>query len=118
MPLAEPVTMATLSLSWHETPRRSRPEAYERPALRNPLAAFPADSKVAAASFAVIATVVSISDKLPPAAAASIAEAAAFSLGNSPMTSQSWWPKVKYHPMSLPPTLLRVWQRLPHDFLA
>jgi hypothetical protein len=21
------------------------------------------------------------------------------------MTSQSWWPKVKYHPMSLPPTL-------------
>jgi D-serine deaminase-like pyridoxal phosphate-dependent protein len=34
-------------------------------------------------SFAVIAGVVSISDKLPPAAAASIAEAAAFSSGNS-----------------------------------
>jgi hypothetical protein len=59
---------------------------YERPALRKLLAAFPADSKVAAASFAVIATVVSISDKLPPAAAASIADAAAFSSGNSPMT--------------------------------
>src|SRR5262245_29526342 len=78
---------------------------YERPALRKPFAAFPADSKVASASFAVIATVVSISDKLPPAAAASIAEAAAFSSGNSAMTSQSWWPKVKYQPMSLPPTL-------------
>src|SRR6516165_9493274 len=37
------------------------------------------------------------------AAAASIAEAAAFSSGNSPMAIQSWWPKVKYHPMSLPP---------------
>jgi hypothetical protein len=32
-----------------------------------------------------MATVVSMSDRLPPAAAASIAEAAAFSLGNSPM---------------------------------
>jgi hypothetical protein len=63
---------------------------YERPALRKLLAAFPAESKVAAASFAVIATVVSISDKLPPAAAASIAEAAVFSSGNSPMASQSW----------------------------
>src|SRR5258708_13979270 len=52
---------------------------YERPALRKLLAAFPAESKVAAASFAVIATVVSISDRLPPAAAASTAEAAAFS---------------------------------------
>ena len=50
---------------------------YERPALRKSFAAFPADSKVAAASFAVIATVVSMSDRLPPAAAASIAEAAA-----------------------------------------
>jgi hypothetical protein len=45
---------------------------YERPALRKSFAVFPADLKVAAASFAVIATVVSISDKLPPAAAASI----------------------------------------------
>jgi hypothetical protein len=32
-----------------------------------------------------MATVVSMSDKLPPAAAASIADAAAFSSGNSPM---------------------------------
>jgi len=56
-----------------------------RPALRNSLAAFPADSKVVAASLAVIATVVSTSDKLPPAAAASTADAAAFSSGNSPM---------------------------------
>jgi hypothetical protein len=55
---------------------------YERPALRKAFAAFPADSKVAAASFAVMATVVSISDKLPPAEAASTAEAAAFSSGN------------------------------------
>jgi hypothetical protein len=83
---------------------------YERPALRKLLAAFPADSKVAAASFAVMATFVSMSDKLPPAAAASIAEAAAFSSGNSPMANQSWWPKVKYHPMRRPPTLLK---RLP-----
>jgi hypothetical protein len=36
-----------------------------------------------------------MSDRLPPAAAASIAEAAAFSLGNSPMANQSWRPKVK-----------------------
>ena len=28
-----------------------------------------------------------------------------FSSGNSAMTSQSWWPKVKSQPMSLPPTL-------------
>jgi hypothetical protein len=35
------------------------------------------------------------------------------------MTSQSWWPNVKYHPMSLPPTLLKSFaKRLPHDFLA
>jgi hypothetical protein len=27
-------------------------------------------------------------------------------LGNS---QPSWWPKVKYHPMSLPPTLSQVW---------
>jgi hypothetical protein len=53
------------------------------------LAAFPADSKVAPASFAVMATVVSISDRLPPAAAANIAEAAAFSSGNSPMDIQA-----------------------------
>ena len=33
-----------------------------------------------------MATVVSTSDKLPPPAAASTAEAAAFSSGNSPMT--------------------------------
>src|SRR5262245_14578780 len=78
----------------------------ERPALRKPFATFPADSKVAAASFAVIPTVVSISDKLPPAAAARIADAAAFSSGNSAITSQSWRPKVKYQPRSLPPTLL------------
>ena len=38
---------------------------------------------------------------------------------NSAMTSQSWWPKVKYQAMSLRPTALRrVWQRHPHDFLA
>src|ERR1700738_446156 len=85
----------------------SGPGPHERPALRNSLAALPAAPKVAAASFAVMATVVSISDKLPPAAAASIADAAAFSSGHSPMTSQSWCPKVKYHPMSLPPTLLK-----------
>src|SRR5258708_22426800 len=48
---------------------------YERPALRKLLAAFPAESKVAAASFAVMATVVSISDRLPPAAAASTVDA-------------------------------------------
>ena len=65
-------------------------QTYERPALRKAFAAFPADSKVANASLAVIATVVSTSDKLPPPAAASTAEAAAFSSGNSPMTSQSW----------------------------
>jgi hypothetical protein len=47
----------------------------------------------------------STSDKLPPAAAASTAAAAALSSGNSPITSQSWRPKVKYHSMSLPPTL-------------
>src|SRR5262249_41602356 len=58
---------------------------YERPALRKFFAAFPADSKAAWASFAVIATLVSTSVKLPPAAAASTAEAAAFSLGNSAM---------------------------------
>jgi hypothetical protein len=65
------------------------PGAYERPALRKLFAAFPADWKVATASFAVMATVVSISDKLPPAAAASTAEAADFSSGNSPIASQS-----------------------------
>jgi hypothetical protein len=54
-----------------------------------------------------MATVVSMSDRLPPAAAARIAEAAAFSSGNSAMAIQSWWPKVGYHPMSLPPTLLK-----------
>src|SRR5262249_46642649 len=57
-----------------QTENLARP--YERPALRNSFAAFPADSKVAVASFAVIATVVSMSDKLPPPAAARIAEAA------------------------------------------
>src|SRR5271166_4399004 len=76
------------------------PRTYERPALRNSFAAFPADLKVAAASFAVIATVVSMSDKLPPAAAASIADAAAFSSGNSPMASQSWWPNSPDEPTS------------------
>ena len=79
---------------------------YALPALRKVLAALPAASKVDAASLAVIATVVSMSDRLPPAAAASTAEAATFSSGNSPMTSQSCRPKVKYQPMSLPPTLL------------
>src|SRR6185369_17184669 len=78
-----------------------------RPALRKLFAAFPADLKVAAASFAVMAIVVSISDRLPPAAAARTAEAAAFSSGNSAMTIQSWRPKVRYHPISLPPTLLK-----------
>src|SRR5262249_31632762 len=79
---------------------------YERPALRKLLDAFPAASKVAAASLAVIATVVSISERLPPAAAARTADAAPFSSGNSPITSQSWRPNVKYQPISLPPTLL------------
>jgi hypothetical protein len=40
------------------------------------------------------------SERLPPAAAASIAEAAAFSSGNSPIANQSWRPKVKYQPIS------------------
>jgi len=62
----------------------SASQTYERPALRKAFAAFPADSKVANASLAVIAIVVSTSDKLPPPAAASTAEAAAFSSGNSP----------------------------------
>jgi hypothetical protein len=60
-------------------------EYYDRPALRNSFAALPAASKVACASFAVMPTVVSMSDRLPPAAAARIADAAAFSFGNSPM---------------------------------
>ena len=68
----------------------SAPQTYERPALRKAFAAFAADSKVANASLAVIAIVVSTSDKLPPPAAASTAEAAAFASGNSPMASQSW----------------------------
>ena len=55
----------------------SLPPIYERPALRNSFAAFPADWKVARASFDVIATVVSMSDKLPPPAAARIADAMA-----------------------------------------
>src|SRR5215470_3134891 len=80
---------------------------YVRPALRKLFAALPAASKVAAASLAVMATVVSMSERLPPAAAASTAEAATFSSGNSPMTSQSWRPKVRYQPISLPPTLLK-----------
>src|SRR5262249_31728058 len=37
---------------------------------------------------------------------ASASEAATFSSGNSPMTSQSGRPKVKYQPISLPPTAL------------
>jgi len=37
------------------------PRTYARPALRKVFAAFPADTKVARASFAVIAGVVSIS---------------------------------------------------------
>ena len=77
----------------------SASQTYERPALRKALAAFAADSKVANASLAVIAIVVSTSDKLPPPDAASTAEAAAFASGNSPMASQS------YHAVSLPPTL-------------
>src|SRR3972149_3834364 len=81
--------------------------AYERPALLKPFAAFPAASKVAVASLADMATVVSMSDRLPPAAAASTAEAAVLSSGNSPITNQSWGPKVKYQPMSRPPTLLK-----------
>src|SRR5271170_7974841 len=44
-----------------------------------------------ASGMAVIATVVSTSDRLPPAAAARIAEAAALPSGNSPITNQSWW---------------------------
>ena len=56
----------------------SASKTYERPALRKAFAAFAADSKVANASLAVIARVVSTSDKLPPPAAASTAEAAAF----------------------------------------
>ena len=42
-----------------------------------------------------------MSDRLPPAAAASTAEAAVLSSGDSPITNQSWGPKVKYQPMSL-----------------
>ena len=68
--------------------------AYERPALLNSFATFPAASKVALASAAVMATVVSTSDRLPPPAAASTADAAALLSGNSPMTNQSWGPKV------------------------
>src|SRR4029077_10502565 len=83
----------------------SASQTYERPALLKAFAAFAADSKVANASLAVIAIVVSTSDKLPPPAAASTAEAAAFWSGNSPMVSQSWRPNVKYHAVSLPPTL-------------
>jgi hypothetical protein len=49
-----------------------------RPFFLKAVAAFPAAPKVALASSAVIATVVSMSDRLPPAAAASMAEAAAF----------------------------------------
>jgi hypothetical protein len=60
-------------------------QTYERPALRKAFAAFAADSKVANASLAVIAIVVSTSDKLPPPDAASTAEAAAFASGNSPV---------------------------------
>src|SRR4029453_10706757 len=78
---------------------------YERPALLKSLAALPAASKVAFASSADIATVVSISARLPPPAAASIAADAALLSGNSPMTNQSCGPKVRYHPMSRPPTL-------------
>jgi hypothetical protein len=44
--------------------RKVRP--YDRPA-RKPLATFPAASNVAAASLALIATVVSMSERLPPA---------------------------------------------------
>src|SRR6516162_3456263 len=86
--------------------RLSAHATYARPALRKLLAALPAASKVAAASLAVMATVVSMSDRLPPAAAARTAEAATFSSGNSPMTRKSWCPNVRYQPMSLPPTLL------------
>jgi hypothetical protein len=68
---------------------REEQRAYAWPALLKPRAAFPAASKVAAASLAVMASVVSTSDKLPPAAAANTAEAADFSSGNSPMTNQS-----------------------------
>jgi hypothetical protein len=68
-------------------------QTYERPALRKAFAAFAADSKVANASLAVIAIVVSTSDKLPPPAAASTAEAAAFASGNSPMASKCQIPR-------------------------
>ena len=67
-----------------------------RPALlKQSLAAVPAASKVALASSAFIATVVSMFDRLLPPAAASMAEAAALSLGNSPITNQSCGPKVQ-----------------------
>ena len=62
---------------------------YERPALLKLRAALPADSNVAFASAAVIATVVSISQSEPPPAAAKTAEAAIRLSGNSPMTNQS-----------------------------
>src|SRR5262245_12050755 len=70
---------------------RARPVAhpYERPALLNSLATFPAASKVAFASAAVMATTVSTSDRLPPPAAARTAAAAALLSGNSPMVNQS-----------------------------
>ena len=89
---------------------------YGRPALLKSFAAFPAAWKVVAASLAVIATVVSTSHRLPPAAAASIAEAAALLSGNSPITNQSWRPKVRYQPMSLPPTLLKRLETASRDF--
>src|SRR6516162_9857445 len=56
-----------------ESPWASSYEPYERPALRNCFANFPAEPNVATASFAVMATVVSMLARLPPAAAARIA---------------------------------------------
>src|SRR5262249_25129257 len=115
-PLDVPYLQITPMLtSWPGSPcitsLPDRAPAQEPPAFLKADAAYPAAPKVALASSAVIATVVSISDRLPPAAAANMAAAAALSSGNSPITNQSWGPNVRYQPMSLPPTLLKSLER-------
>src|SRR6516164_5965646 len=81
----------------------SASQTYERPALRKAFAAFAADSKVANASLAVIARVVSTSDKLPPPLQPAPQKLQPLRRG----THQ--WPTSRgdqiYHAMSLPPTL-------------
>ena len=87
----------------------------EWPALRKPRAALPAASKVAAASSAVMASVVSTSDRLrqpqqprrqrPPISRRELAD-------HRPVMA----PNVRYQPMSLPPSFRTDWRRLPLDF--